>query len=193
MNSLLLNNGGLGLDVDTVKELTDILVLHGAHLVHDGSLAGDDLEVIALKHELVLHLGGIGTVDLHASGDELAADALLTEEVADLDHLALNGDVDGKMGICEAELEAEALGDTSDHVADVGERGVDGGDVGLVAEPAGGSEAAALLVVGEVQLQVTKVLRQGAAGALDGHDASLHGGLDTSGNGDVGGGLDLHD
>eukprot|EP01084_Bolivina_argentea_P030784 56993_1 len=96
------------------------------------------------------------------------------------------------MSVGEAELVAEALGDTSAQVADVGDGGVEGGVLNLAAEPANSGEGAGLLVDAEVELEVGEVLGEGAALAGDGNDAVLHGNRDTLGEGVVGGGLDLH-
>ena len=182
----------LRLHVDTVQELTDILVLDGAQLVENRSFAGHRLEVVALQHKLVLHLGGIRAVHLDALREREAAHTLLTKEVADLNNLLLNVHVDRKVSICEAELEAEALRHTRAHVANVRQGSVDGGDVQLRAEPASGGESAGLLVVVEVQLEVTQVLLEGTALARDGHNAVLDGNGHVRGDGEAGEGLDLH-
>ena len=189
---LLTLNVLLGLDEDTVQELTDILLLDKAKLVHDGGLAGDLIQVVALEDDLILDLGGVSAVNLDTGGDGLLADALLTQEVADLDLVALNGDVDGEMGVGETELVAESLGDTGDAVADVGDGGVEGGDVNLTTEPADGGEGAGLLVDTEVQLEVGQVLGEGSALTLDLDDAVLDGDLDALGEGVGGARLDLH-
>ena len=157
-----------------------------------GSLLGDLLKVVTLDHKLVLGDGGVGTVDLEVGRDGDLADALLSEEVTDLDHVALHSHVDGEMGAGEAELEAEAAGDAGDHVADVGEGGVQAGDVSLVSEPADGGDGLHLLGDGEVQLEVAERLHEGTAGALDGHDAVLDGGVDVIGDGHGGERLNLH-
>ena len=192
MRLLVGDDVGLGHDVDTIEELTDILVLHQALVVDGGSLLGDLLQIVALNHELVLGHGGVGTVDLEVGGDGDLAHTLLTKEVTDLDHVALHSHVDGEMGAGEAELEAEATGHAGDHVADVGEGGVQAGDVSLVSEPADGGDGLHLLGDGEVELQVAQGLHKGAAGALDGHNTILDGGENALGDLHGGERLDLH-
>jgi hypothetical protein len=163
----------LGLDVDTVKELADILLLDEASLVDLRSSLGDLLDAGALEHELVLGDLDVRAVHLDGGVDVLSAHQLLAEEVADLDGLALYVDVDGEVGRCEAQLVAEALRHARDHVAHQRERGVDGGHVGAAAEPTDSGECLSLRVDAEVKVEVVQILRQLAAGALHGDLAAL--------------------
>lgn len=182
----------LGLDIDTVEELTDILVLDEAELVDLGGFLGDVVDGVALEDELVLGDLNVGTVDLDGGADDLLADALLTQEVADLDLLSLAGDVDGEVSAGEAELIAEALGDAGDEVLDGGDGGVDAAEIAAATEPADDGEELLLVVDADVEVEVLKVLGEGAAGALDGDDAALSGDGDLVGDGELANRLDLH-
>ena len=75
----LLDVAPLG-NVDTVKELTDILVANTADLLDVGGGLGDVLDGVTAKDELVLDV--LGGLDLNALTEGDAADELLAEEVA---------------------------------------------------------------------------------------------------------------
>lgn len=182
----------LGLDVDTIEELTDILVLDEAKLVDLSGFLRNVFNGVAFKDELILGNLNVGTVDLNGGADFLLADALFTQEVTDFDCLTLNGDVDGEVSAGEAELIAEALSNTSDHVLDGGEAGVDASQISAATEPADDGELGLLGVDADVQVQVGEVLREGTTGALNGEVAALAGDGDTSGDGELADGLDLH-
>lgn len=61
----------------------------------------------------------------------MPAHALLAEEVADLNGLPGDGDVDGEMGVTEAHLVQVTLGDTRDHVLHVRADGADARKLGV--------------------------------------------------------------
>ena len=110
------NNRALG-NVDTVKELSDILVLDTA-LVGDGSSRlGNLLDVVALDDDLVLD---VRESDGNTLEHWAVTNNLLTQEVTDLERTAAlaNDSVDGKVGVDKTHLVEEALGDTNDHVLD---------------------------------------------------------------------------
>lgn len=86
-----------------------------------GAGQGDLGDVNTGDFDLVLDIVGSDVGDAVQKGD--TSHLLLTQEVADLnDVLAVvldAGHVDRKVGIAEAHLVLEALGDTNDHVLDV--------------------------------------------------------------------------
>ena len=182
----------LSLDVDTIKELTDILLLDEAELVDLSGFLGDVVNGVAFEDEFVLGDLNVGTVDLNGGADVLLADALFTEEVTDFDVLAVNGDVDGEVSGGEAELIAEATGDTGDEVLDGGEGGVDAAEVSTATEPADDGEGVLLVVDADVEVEVLQVLGEGTTGTSDGEDAALSSDLDAFGEGELADGLDLH-
>lgn len=109
---IVLNNVQLLRHVQTVQELTDILVLDRRRVLDVGGRLGHGFEVVTFEDQLVLLLGRID--DGHTGCHMYLADVLLAEEVTDLDDgVVLGGDaIDGEMGIYGAHLVQEALGDT---------------------------------------------------------------------------------
>lgn len=109
---IVLNNVQLLRHVQTVQELTDILVLDSCRVLDVRRRLGHGLQVVALEDQLVLLLGRVDDGD--AGRHQHLANVLLAEEVADLDDgVVLGGDaVDGEMGVHGAHLVLEALGDT---------------------------------------------------------------------------------
>ena len=182
----------LSLDVDTIEELTDILILDEAKLMDLGGFLGDIFDGVTFEDELILSNLRVGTVDLNGVADVLAADTLLTQEVTDFDLLALTGDVDGEVSAGETELITEALGDTGHHVADGGEAGVDAGDVSTAAEPADDGEEVLLGGDADIKVEVGQVLGESTTGALNGEVAALTGDGDTFGDSELTNSLDLH-
>ena len=180
------------MDVDTVEELTDILLADEAKLVDLSSLLGDVIDGVAFKDELILGELNVGTVDLNGGADGLLADALLTQKVTDFDALTFASDVDREVSAGEAELIAEASGDTGDEVLDGGEGGVDAAEVRAATEPADDGESLLLVVDADVEVEVLQVLSKGTAGSLNGEDAALSGDGDALGDGELANGLDLH-
>lgn len=204
---LLLDVAPLG-NVDTVQELTDILVANAADLLDVGGGLGDSLDGVALEDELVLDV--LGGLDLNTLTAGDAADELLAQEVTahivsipdfsqsrlivprsswcsipDLNNpkagvvVLVKVDVDGEMGVDVTHLVLEALGDTNDHVVDERAHGAESGDVlaGTVVHLDLNGVGIGLL---EGDGQVTKVLLEDAAGALDGDLASLDVNLDCT-------------
>lgn len=180
------------MDVDTIEELTDILVLDEAKLVDLSGLLRDVFNGVAFKDEFILGDLSVSTVNLNGGADGLTADALLTQEVTDFDFLTFNGDVDGEVSAGEAELIAEALSNTGDHVLDGGEAGVDAGDVSTATEPADDGDLLLLAVDADVQVEVIEGLGEGTTGALNGEGTALAGDRNTSGDVELANGLDLH-
>lgn len=121
MTSLcVLNNVAPLRNVQTVQELSDILVANTADLLDVGGALGDVLEAVSGELELVLDV--LGGLDVDTGPHVDPSDDLLANEVSDLNLEAvgllvlLDVDVDGKMGIDVSHLVLEALGDTDDQV-----------------------------------------------------------------------------
>ena len=180
------------MDVDTIKELTDILVLDEAKLVDLSGFLGDVIDGVTFKNEFILLDLNVGTVDLDGGADGLTTDALFTQEVTDFDLLTFGGNVDGEVSGGEAELITEALGDTSEEVADGGDGGVDAGQIGTATEPTDDGEGALLFVDTDVQVEVGDVLLEFTTRSLNGEEASVAGDLDAFGDSELTNGLDLH-
>merc|ERR1712212_1249740 len=175
------NDGGLLGDVQTIQELTDILVLDSGRLLDTCCRLGNGFDVVAVNVELVLL--GLGDLDGDARGHGHLAEELLTQEVANLQKgTALNNcAVDGEMGIGRAELVSEAKCDTLGHV---GAHGADGGLVTGAAHPLL-DENRLLGSAFHFHLQVAEILHQSATGAGDCDLTGLDGASDTIVNGNL--------
>lgn len=120
MIRLLFNNVTPLRHVQTVQELSDILVADTADLLDVGGALGDVLDAVSGELELVLDV--LGSLDVDAGPHVDPSDDLLANEVSDLNLEAvgllvlLDVDVDGEMGIDVSHLVLEALGDTDDQV-----------------------------------------------------------------------------
>jgi hypothetical protein len=168
-------------NVDTVQELTDILVLDSGDLLNAGSRLWDSIEIVASNDQLILLGSGSLTGDTLQHLD--AESNLLSQEVTDLNFLTVvvNDNVDGKMGIYVTHLVFKTLGNTSDHVVDNGTDGTDAGDVLTVAVV---DDKLELLLTDRLDLHVkmAKVLGELTTGTLDGHNARLDVDFNVIGN-----------
>jgi len=119
MLSLCLNDVALR-NVDTIKELTDILTTRNlGDVVDHSSRLRDSIDIIASQNDLILDLLGSVNSDTRKHLDN--TDELLTKEVVDLDLGLILADtsVDGEVSVYETHLVFVTLGNTSDHVLDV--------------------------------------------------------------------------
>ena len=107
LNLVLDNSRSLG-NVNTIQELSDILVLDSA-FVSDGSGGlGDLFNVVSLKDELILDVGhgNLGSLEHWAISDEF-----LSQKVSDLEGRSVVTDngVDGEMCVDQSHLVEESL------------------------------------------------------------------------------------
>lgn len=114
--SLSLDNGVLASAVDTVKELSDILVAHKGSTVEKSSRLGNEVNVVTLNKDLVLLC--LVLLDGNTLEHLDVTNTLLAQEVADFSRLLVTGndDVDGEMGVDGTHLVLETDGNTLDHV-----------------------------------------------------------------------------
>ena len=168
-------------NVDTVKELTDILTLDEGRLVDQSSRAGHVVETGALDDELILNLGGSDDATLKHIN---AADNLLTDKVADLNGLSTIGDigVDGEVCVDHAKLVLVLLSQTSEHVVDLRADGTDGSTGLGVTEPHFTLDLATEVDGLEIDRHVLEVLGKRTVLASDGHNSGLDLNLDVSGD-----------
>jgi hypothetical protein len=163
---------GLLRDVETVEELSDILVLDGGRLLDEGCGLRDCLDGVSGDDELVLLFLAVLALDsiVHAN----AADEFLAQEVTDFDQAASlrDGAIDGEMSVDSAHLVLVAVGDALDQVLDVRADSAHGGQLLLLAEPFLNLEGLLVWHV-DVDGQVSEGLGQGSAGSLDGNDPGL--------------------
>ena len=106
------------MNVDTVEERSQVLVLDDCGLVDAGAHLGHFLEVNALQSEVVLLLLLSGDEDSFGSVDALVD--LEPQEVLDFESLASVEDVDDdrEVGVGQHHAELVADSDSGDHVAD---------------------------------------------------------------------------
>merc|ERR1712124_150903 len=96
---LILDHVALKGHVNAVKELADVLVLHGANLLDQSTCLAYVVNVVAHQHNLVLDIGATrylnARVSVHNPHD------LLAQEVADLDLvlLASDGNIDREVSV----------------------------------------------------------------------------------------------
>lgn len=105
-------------DIDTIQELTDILVSDSADLLDVSSVLRDSLNRVTRQNQLILL--GRRLLDGNTLGDLDLSNSLLTQEVSDLDVVLTvnsnNVNVDWEMRIDVSHLVLVTLGDTSDQV-----------------------------------------------------------------------------
>lgn len=163
--NLLLNDVGLLGNVDTIKELSDILVSDSAGLLDVSTGLRDVLDGVTDDADLILLVGRDLSAAALVDGD--FSDSLLTEEVSDLnDGTVLNEvDVDGEMGVDVSHLVLVTSGDTGDHVVDEGLDGSQSSDVLSVTIEDGDLD----LVIGDLlegNVDVRQVLLEGTSGPV---------------------------
>lgn len=165
MHLQLLNNSALLRNVDTVQELTDILVAGLAALLDRSGSLGDVLQIVTSDDELTLLL--LADLDLDTL-ESLDVDSLLAAQVVlDLERaVLLDIQVGREESVDAAHLVLVTLGDTDDHVVDDGLDGADGSDLLTVAVNNGNLDlAVADLLEGDIN--VGEVVVQSTTGAVD--------------------------
>ena len=163
-------------DVDTIEELTDILVSDEHRLVDLSGGGGHSLNIVTLEDDLILL--SVGLDDSHSLEHVDHTHSLLSQEVTDLDLLSLlvDGHVDGEVSVHESHLVAVSAGNSGDHVADVGADGADHSDVLVESEPEVDNNLGALLL--DVHELVGEVTAEDTAGSLNDHTSVLDVNLD---------------
>jgi len=185
---LLWDHTGLG-HVNSVKELTDILVLGLARLLNVGSSLGDAVDVVSGENNLVLDLLCSGNGHTLEHWDP--ANNKLAEIVSDLHVLSLlviKSDLDGEMGIDESHLVLKAPGNTSDEVLDVADHSADTGDLLAGTKPDTHSDRLGGSL--NLKVQVAEVALEGPAGSSHSHNTRLDLDRNSLGNWDRRLGLD---
>lgn len=165
------NSVALG-DVDTIQELTNILVTDTASLLNVGSGLGDIFKIVTSDNQLILLGRRSFTADTFTHLD--LESHLLTQKVADLDSVVgtIHNNVDGKVSIHITHLVLEALGDTSDHVVDNRANSTDSSNM-LTSTVVDSEEKSVLVGKLDLNVQVTQVLGQSATGTSDSNETRL--------------------
>jgi len=159
-------------DVNSVEELSDVLVLH-QHALLDGSRRlGHQFQIVSFDRDFVF-LSGLNAFD--SIGHDDASNVLLAQEVTYFDRptVILDGYIDGEMGVDGLHLVTISFGDAFHHVLDVTDHGSNRRDVFAVAEPFL-SLKSLLAEHLDVELGVLEGLPEHAAFAGDGDDAVVH-------------------
>lgn len=177
----LSNDGGAFRNVDTVQEDTAILVLGSGRLLDHGSRLGNVFDGRSAEDDFVLLVGGL---DGDIPGHFNATNALLTHIITDFNGLLVidDGNVNGEMAVSRAHLELEALGDTLDHILDVGADGTNTGEILALTEPNGNADFTGLL--GHFDSDVFEVALEGSTGTGDLDAAGSDFNLDVLGDND---------
>ena len=167
-------------NVDTVQELTDILVSSLTDLLNVGSVLRNLLDRVTRENNLILLSSG--ELNLNTLSDWDQSDLLVTQVVSDLDELLAillnNVDVDREVRIDVSHLVLVTSGDTSDHV--VNKRLNSSQCSNVLSVTVVDSDLDQLVVdLGESDIDVLQVLGQDTSWASDPDDS----GLDV--NGDV--------
>ena len=147
------------LDVDTIEELTKILIFDLCELVDLAADEGDVFEVGTFDVDLILGDGFVGPdSDAFWSCNNLVL--LMTHEAVEIECTAILRAcvLDWEVGVDEVHLITPAECNTGDHVLDDAEECADTGKELAVAEPAAGNDLVILLIVLEVKLEVGEIL-----------------------------------
>lgn len=176
-NLKLLLNKALLRDVDTVQELTDILVADSGDLLDVSSRLGDILKRVSGKDQLILL--GSRDLDVNTLGDLNLTNTLLTQEVSDLNNSSVINDVnvDGEMCVDISHLVLVTLGNTGDQVSN---KRLDGSESSNVLSVSVVDSDLDSLVrdLAEGNINVSEVLGKATSGSSNGNDT----GLDVNGN-----------
>jgi len=122
-SSVIVLDVALFTDVDTIQEFTDILVLNEDGLMDKSAGKRNVVKIVSFNGDFVLDVFLLGDLDAFKHID-LSVE-FLTNEILNFDGLAVLGDVgvDWEMCIGESHLVFVSLGDTNDHISDVGSNG----------------------------------------------------------------------
>ncbi|KAH3665806.1 hypothetical protein OGAPHI_003994 [Ogataea philodendri] len=170
---LLDNVTSLG-NVDTIQELSDILVSDSTDLLDVSTGLGNVLQRVTLNNQLILLGGGDGS--LASLPDLDLSESLLSQEVSNLDVLLAllvnDVNVDREVRVNESHLVLETNGDTLDQV---GNQRLDGSQSSNVLSVTIVDSDLDLFVghLGEGNVDVSQVLAQLASWSSDGDQSGL--------------------
>jgi len=119
--------------VNSVKELTQILVANVGSLLNLCSSERDECNVVSREFNLIL---GFGRPDEFNSWHEHdLSDTLFSQKITNLDRLSRKRDINREMGIDESHLVEKTASDTRNHVVNVRTDGSDAGKLLTCSEP----------------------------------------------------------
>merc|ERR1712210_376749 len=128
-----IRHGTLFRHIDSVKELTQILLADVGALLDLCRRETNIRDVVSAELNLILHLS---SSDILYTIKELhLAHPLFTQEIANLHDITSERDIDREMRIYEPHLVAEAACDAHDHVVDVRAYRADASQLLSISEP----------------------------------------------------------
>jgi hypothetical protein len=164
-------------NVNTIQELTDILVLDETRLLDISGGLRNVFKRVTSDGKFILLV--LGSLDCNTFTHLDVEDNLLTQEVTDLNSIrrVVDNDVDGEMSINVTQLVLETLGDTSDHVVDQRTDSTDTSDV--LTETVVDDKLDVVTSNSDFNVQVTEVLVKNTTRTFNGDLTGLDGNLDT--------------
>ena len=174
----LFDNDTLFGNVDTIQELTDILVSDTTDLLDVSSVLGNVFDGVTSQNNFILDVGGEFNRDTFSNWD--FSDLLVTQEVSDFNELSTvffnNINIDREMRVNVSQLVLVTLGDTSDQVRNQRFHGSQSSNVLSVTIVNGNSDLLVRNLL-ESNINVLQVLGQGTSWTsnLDDSGLDLHG------------------
>ena len=112
-------DGGLLVDVDTIQELSLVLLANFADLSGESASEGDSVDVDSVNNHLVLNVVGHGDLDswVDLDGVRLGSSQIVLH--LEFSSVILDNWLDGEMSVYKSHFISEAEGDSGDHVCDV--------------------------------------------------------------------------
>lgn len=117
LNHLHLRHWSLLRHVNSIKELTQILITDVRGLLNLGSTKRNQSNIVSNQGNFILDR--LRSFVGHTRGKRNLTNTLFSQKVTDLNVLSSKRNVDGEMGVYETHLVAESSGDTDHHVVDV--------------------------------------------------------------------------
>ena len=166
-------------NVDTIQELTDILVSDTADLLNISGVLGNVFNRVTGQDQFILLGGREFDIDTFSNWDQ--SDLLVTQEVSDFNELLtvlVNGvNIDWEMRVDVSQLVLVTLGDTSDQVVNQRLNSSQSGNV-LSVTVVDGNLDQLLADLGESNINVLQGLDQSTSWTSNLNDS----GLDANGN-----------
>ena len=164
---LLSGDGSLLGNVNSIKELTQILITDVGRLLNLSSSKRNKSNVISTEENLILLFR---PSVLHSLQKRNLTNPLLSKEVTNLHIISVKGNIDGEMRVHETHVVDESLSHSDDHVVNVGADGTDASELFTGGEPQVDADGF-VADFAEVHVDVLEVTGEGATGSGDLDDA----------------------
>jgi len=169
---LLLLNGSLLGHVDSVKELTKILLTDGSGLLDTCAGEGYGSNVVSAQLNLILNIGRTNV--LNSFEKRNLTYTLLSQEVTNLNITGVGGNVDGEMRVNETHLVDESLGYSDEQVLNVRADSTNGSKLLTLCEPNIKTDHVLSNAL-KVHVYMLEVTGKGSTGSSDGYETGLDG------------------